>query len=49
MQVEAGAEMRRVGEPGLRRKKVELRSLQPVKEIRKILESKGKFGEEEEY
>ena len=26
-----------------------LRSLQPVKEIRKLLESKGKFGEEEEY
>ena len=31
------------------KKEVMLRSLQPVKEIRKLLESKGKFGEEEEY
>ena len=31
------------------RKEVELRSLQPVKGIRKLLESKGRFGEEEEY
>ena len=31
------------------KKEVVLRSLQPVKEIRKLLESKGKFGEEEEY
>ena len=31
------------------KKEVMLRSLRPVKEIRKLLESKGKFGEEEEY
>ena len=31
------------------KKEVVLRSLQPVKEIRKLLESNGKFGEEEEY
>ena len=31
------------------KKEVMLRSLQPSKEIRKLLESKGRFGEEEEY
>ena len=31
------------------RKEVELRCLQPVKEIKKILESKGRYGEDEEY
>ena len=31
------------------KKEVMLRSLQPVKEIRKLLESKGRFGEEKEY
>ena len=31
------------------KKEVMLRSLQPAKEIRKLLESKGRFGEEEEY
>ena len=31
------------------KKEVMLQSLQPAKEIRKLLESKGRFGEEEEY
>ena len=31
------------------KKEVMLRSLQPTKEIRKLLESKGRFSEEEEY
>ena len=31
------------------RKEVELRCLQPVKEIMKILESKGRYGEDKEY